>query len=171
MALRDFANGLGIKLAAGVHAGEIEIHSDTIAGFAVHITEQFAARAAAGDILVSGVVADLVAGAGLRFGERGTMPIEGIEGGLRMLAVVSEQHLEPAARAREPASLDALSAREREVLTLVADGLSNAMIAERLRLSNHTVKRHVANILLKLNLPTRAAAAALLGRTPPSRGL
>jgi pimeloyl-ACP methyl ester carboxylesterase/DNA-binding CsgD family transcriptional regulator len=171
MALRDFANGLGIKLAAGAHAGEIEIHSDTIAGFAVHVTEQIAARAAAGDVLVSGVVTDLVAGAGLRFGEPGTMPIEGIEGGLRLLAVVSEQHLEPAARASGPTSLDALSPREREVLALVADGLSNAVIAERLRLSDHTVKRHVANILLKLDLPTRAAAAALLGRTPPPRGL
>jgi DNA-binding NarL/FixJ family response regulator len=68
-------------------------------------------------------------------------------------------------------SLDILSAREREVLTLVADGLSNAVIAERLRLSDHTVKRHVANILLKLDLPTRAAAAALLGRHRPTRGL
>ena len=46
----------------------------------------------------------------------------------------------------------------------MAEGLSNAAIAERLRLSDHTVKRHVANILLKLDLPTRAAAAALLGR-------
>jgi pimeloyl-ACP methyl ester carboxylesterase/DNA-binding CsgD family transcriptional regulator len=171
VALREFANGLGIKLAVGVHAGEIEIHSDMIAGFAVHVTEQIAARAAAGDVLVSGVVTDLVAGAGLRFGVRGSMPIEGIEGGLRLFAVVAEQHLEPAARAAVPAGLDALSAREREVLTLVADGMSNAAIAERLRLSDHTAKRHVANILLKLNLPTRAAAAALLGRTPPSRGL
>jgi len=40
----------------------------------------------------------------------------------------------------------------------------NAAIAQRLRLSDHTVKRHVANILLKLDLPTRAAAAALIGR-------
>lgn len=169
--LRDFAIGLGIKLAAAVHSGEVEIYGDTIAGFTVHITEQIATRAVAGDVLVSGVVTDLVAGAGLRFGERGNMPIEGVEGGVRLLAVATEQHLEPAAHASEPASLDALSAREREVLTLVADGMSNATIAERLRLSDHTVKRHVANILLKLNLPTRAAAAALLGRTPPSRGL
>jgi pimeloyl-ACP methyl ester carboxylesterase/DNA-binding CsgD family transcriptional regulator len=171
VALREAANGLGIKLAAGVHAGEIEIHSATIAGFAVHVTEQVAARATAGEILVSGVVTDLVAGAGLHFAERPNLPIEGIGGGLRLVAVVTEQHLEPAARAGEPAGLDALSAREREVLTLVADGLSNAVIAQRLKLSDHTVKRHVANILLKLDLPTRAAAAALLGRTPPSRGL
>ena len=54
--------------------------------------------------------------------------------------------------------------REREVLGLVAEGLSNAAIAEALKLSDHTVKRHVANILLKLDLPTRAAAAALIGR-------
>ncbi len=90
---------------------------------------------------------------------------------LRLLAVMTEQHLEPRAQnAREP-SLEALTAREREVLTLVADGLSNAAIAERLHLSDHTVKRHVANMLLKLDLPTRAAAAALIGRGKPSRGL
>jgi pimeloyl-ACP methyl ester carboxylesterase/DNA-binding CsgD family transcriptional regulator len=171
VALRDAADGLGVKLAAGVHAGEIEIHGDTIAGFAVHVAEQIAARAAAGEVLVSGVVTDLIAGAGLHFRERGSAPIEGIEGGLRLLAVVTEQHLEPIARPGDAASLDTLSAREREVLTLVADGLSNAAIAKRLRLSDHTVKRHVANILLKLNLPTRAAAAAMIGRDRPSRGL
>lgn len=53
-----------------------------------------------------------------------------------------------------------LSAREREVLALVALGLSDAQIAERLVISPHTVHRHVANILAKLRLPTRAAAAA-----------
>ena len=53
-----------------------------------------------------------------------------------------------------------LSAREREVLGLVAQGLSDAQIAERLVISPHTVHRHVANILTKLRLPTRAAAAA-----------
>lgn len=171
VALRDAADGLGVKLSAGIHAGEIEMHSDTIAGFAVHVTEQISARAAAGEVLVSGVVTDLVAGAGLHFSERGSAPIEGIEGGLRLLAVVTEQHLEPAARPGGAPSLDTLSAREREVLTLVADGLSNAAIATRLHLSDHTVKRHVANILLKLDLPTRAAAAVLIGRDRPSRGL
>ena len=63
-----------------------------------------------------------------------------------------------------PASLDALTGREREVLRLVANGLSNAGIAEKLTLSDHTVKRHVANILTKLDLPTRAAATALAVR-------
>jgi pimeloyl-ACP methyl ester carboxylesterase/DNA-binding CsgD family transcriptional regulator len=61
-------------------------------------------------------------------------------------------------------AVDELSAREREVLGLVARGLSDAQIAERLVLSPHTVHRHVANILAKLRLPTRAAAAAAAGR-------
>ncbi len=53
-----------------------------------------------------------------------------------------------------------LTARELEVLRLVSEGLSNREIAERLILSEHTVHRHVANILAKLDLPSRAAAAA-----------
>ena len=53
-----------------------------------------------------------------------------------------------------------LTRREVEVLRLVAQGLSNPAIAERLVLSEHTVHRHLANILGKLGLPSRAAAAA-----------
>ena len=52
----------------------------------------------------------------------------------------------------------ALSAREHEVLSLVAEGRTNAEIAAALVLSEHTVHRHVANILAKLGCPTRAAA-------------
>lgn len=61
-------------------------------------------------------------------------------------------------------ALDELSAREREVLALVAQGLSDAQIAEHLVISPHTVHRHMANILAKLGLPTRAAAAAAAAR-------
>ncbi len=57
-----------------------------------------------------------------------------------------------------------LSARELEVLRLVAEGLSDAEIAERLVLSQHTVHRHVANIRTKLGLASRAAAAAHAAR-------
>ena len=60
--------------------------------------------------------------------------------------------------------LGALSERELEVLSLVAEGLTNFAIAQRLVLSEHTVNRHVANILRKLGLPSRAAAASLAGR-------
>jgi pimeloyl-ACP methyl ester carboxylesterase/DNA-binding CsgD family transcriptional regulator len=57
-----------------------------------------------------------------------------------------------------------LSEREREVLRLVADGLSDAEIAARLIVSPHTVHRHVANIRTKLGQPSRAAAAAYAAR-------
>lgn len=50
--------------------------------------------------------------------------------------------------------------REREVLSLLAQGLTNRQIASRLVVSEHTVHRHVTNILRKLDLPSRAAAAA-----------
>src|SRR5579862_5370810 len=60
--------------------------------------------------------------------------------------------------------VDELSAREREVLRLVADGLSDAEIGARLVLSPHTVHRHVANIRRKLGLHSRSAAAAAAAR-------
>jgi LuxR family maltose regulon positive regulatory protein len=67
----------------------------------------------------------------------------------------------PAAERAKPGGL---SAREMEVLRLMAEGLSNPHIAKRLVVSEFTVKRHVANILTKLDLPTRAAAAAYAAR-------
>jgi len=62
-----------------------------------------------------------------------------------------------------------LTAREREVLALVANGLSDKEIAEQLVLSEHTVHRHIANVRNKLGRGTRTAAvaeAARLGLLP-----
>ena len=73
-----------------------------------------------------------------------------------------------AGRARVAVSGEAgtvLTPRELDVLKLVAQGLSNPEIARRLALSEHTVHRHLANILRKLNLSSRAAAAAWGVRT------
>jgi pimeloyl-ACP methyl ester carboxylesterase/DNA-binding CsgD family transcriptional regulator len=171
LALRDAAHAVGLELAAGVHTGEIEIRDQDFAGLTVHVAKDISTKARATEVLVSGVVADLVAGSGLNFAERGSQTLDGMPGELRLLAVTDAQHPEPLTPAARPAGVETLSAREREVLVLVADGLSNAAIAKRLNLSDHTIKRHVANILLKLDLPTRAAAAALAGRTTPRGGL
>ncbi|MCP2031469.1 DNA-binding NarL/FixJ family response regulator [Okibacterium sp. HSC-33S16] len=62
--------------------------------------------------------------------------------------------------ARQNAPDDALSAREAEVLTLVADGMSNREIARSLFLSEATVKSHLVHIFTKLQVSSRTAAVA-----------
>jgi predicted ATPase/DNA-binding CsgD family transcriptional regulator/Tfp pilus assembly protein PilF len=74
---------------------------------------------------------------------------------------------DPGRRVPEPAG--GLTARQREVAGLIAHGLTNRQIGERLSLSPHTVERHVENILNKLGLSSRtqvAAWAAHLGDLP-----
>ena len=59
---------------------------------------------------------------------------------------------------------EALTSREREIAVLVARGLSNRQIAERLAISTGTVNAHVQHILGKLRVPKRAAIGAWIGR-------
>ena len=80
----------------------------------------------------------------------------------REAATAQERLRELGAPAAPP--LPELTPREREVLALLAEGLTNRGIAERLVLSEHTVHRHVTSILRKLDLPSRSAAAALAVR-------
>ncbi|HLN47506.1 MAG TPA: response regulator transcription factor [Magnetospirillaceae bacterium] len=68
-----------------------------------------------------------------------------------------------AARVREPQH-PPLTERERDVLRLVADGLSNKQIAGRLRITERTVKYHVTSVMTKLEAENRAQAAALAVR-------
>ena len=77
----------------------------------------------------------------------------------RARSVLESVSAEPAAQAHSPAG-NPLTGREVEVLRLVAEGLTNQEIAERLFLSDHTVHRHLANILNKLSVGSRAAAVA-----------
>ncbi|MGW2420061.1 response regulator [Streptomyces sp. NPDC001709] len=61
----------------------------------------------------------------------------------------------------DPAVLDGLTRREREVLSCVGQGLSNAEIAQRLQMAEGTVKTHVSRLLAKLELRSRVQAAVL----------
>lgn len=87
---------------------------------------------------------------------------------------------ELAARARIPLSLgpkesrrsrrdpDGLTIREREVLNLLAEGLTNRQIAKKLFIAERTAGVHVSNILTKLGVPNRSSAAAHVLRGKPS---
>lgn len=70
----------------------------------------------------------------------------------------------PEARRADGAAAAGLTPREIEVLRLVAEGLNNQAIGERLFVSEHTVHRHVANIFTKLSVSSRAAAVAQAAR-------
>ena len=71
-AISDGVKPLGISVRAGVHTGECEIMGEKLGGIAVHIGSRIASLATAGEVLVSSTVKDLVAGAGIRFEQRGS---------------------------------------------------------------------------------------------------
>ena len=83
-AISDDAKTLGIDIRAGLHTGEVEVIGEKVGGIAVHIGARVAAHAGGGEVLVSSTVKDLVAGSGLRFEDRGTHALKGVEGEWRL---------------------------------------------------------------------------------------
>jgi class 3 adenylate cyclase len=83
LARRDF----GLEVRCGLHTGEIELIGDDVGGIAVHIGARVGARAAPGEVLVSGTVKDLVVGSGITFAERGEHELKGVPGRWRLWAV------------------------------------------------------------------------------------
>jgi YVTN family beta-propeller protein len=71
---------LGIEVRAGLHVGEVEQSGAKASGIAVHIGSRIMSAARPGEVLVSGTVRDLAAGAGLSFEDRGTRDLKGVPG-------------------------------------------------------------------------------------------
>lgn len=80
LALQSAARLIGLTLRIGVHTGEVELISGDLRGVAVHAASRVMRKCAPGEVLVSRVVTDLVAGAGLIFGARGSHELRGLPG-------------------------------------------------------------------------------------------
>lgn len=88
-AIIDSVHPLGLEVRAGIHTGECETLGDDVGGVAVHIGARIAAAARPNEVLVSGTVRDLVAGADVPFLDRGEHELKGIAGQWRLYAVGS----------------------------------------------------------------------------------
>jgi pimeloyl-ACP methyl ester carboxylesterase len=73
------ARSLGLEVRIGLHAGEVELMGDDVAGIAVHIAARVGALAGPGEVLVSSTVKGLVAGSGIAFEDRGTQRLKGLD--------------------------------------------------------------------------------------------
>jgi class 3 adenylate cyclase/pimeloyl-ACP methyl ester carboxylesterase len=86
-ALEAATTRMGLPVRAGLHTGEIELRDGDISGIAVHAAARVMAKSEPGEVLVSRVVTDLVAGAGLKFSERGAHEFKGLPGRWDLFAV------------------------------------------------------------------------------------
>jgi DNA-binding NarL/FixJ family response regulator len=83
-----------------------------------------------------------------------------LEGGAPINPQIAKKVLDLFAKASSPPSDYGLTAREKEVLALLVDGLTKKQIADRLFVSYNTIGKHVRNIYLKLHVQTRGGAVA-----------
>jgi class 3 adenylate cyclase len=88
--IRDRTADLGLRVRAGLHAGEIELAGGDVAGLGVHIASRVASLAGPSDILVTGTVRDLLLGSGVELVERGSRVLKGVPGKWRLFAVKAD---------------------------------------------------------------------------------
>ena len=84
--IADSVGALGLQVRCGVHTGEVMLRGDDIGGVAVHIGARVMEAAAAGEVLVTPTVRDLVAGSGLTFDDRGDCELRGLPRPVRLAA-------------------------------------------------------------------------------------
>jgi len=87
-AIVDGAATIGIEVRAGLHAGEVEVRSDDIAGLAVAIAKRICDQAGPGEVLVSAAFPPTVAGSSFEFSDRGEHQLKGVPGNWRLFALV-----------------------------------------------------------------------------------
>jgi DNA-binding NarL/FixJ family response regulator len=161
--VRDQLLRLGLRIRAGVHTGECEIGDGRPRGMALQVASSILRAAEPDEVLVSGTVKDLVVGSGLEFADRAVRSFPGVPGSWSLFAAGPEPRRRTAQAVRARTAVE-LSRRERDVAQLLAQGLSNRTIAERLYLSERTVDNHVHHILDKLGFDSRVQVATWLAR-------
>jgi class 3 adenylate cyclase len=77
-AIREAVRTLGLEIRVGLHAGEYKVSGAEVFGLAFHIGARVAAKARAGEVLVSSAVKDLMAQSGIRFKDRGVHQLKGV---------------------------------------------------------------------------------------------
>jgi class 3 adenylate cyclase len=78
-----------VSIRAGLHTGEVDVVDVDLGGIVVHIAARVSAQAAAGEVLVSSTVKDLVVGSGIAFDDRGTHVLKGVPGEWHLFSVAS----------------------------------------------------------------------------------
>ncbi len=86
-AIRDRIQPSGLQIRAAVHAGELDVTDDDIAGIAVHIASRILSICAPGEILASRTIRELTTGSGLRLEDRGSHKLRGIDEAWQLFAV------------------------------------------------------------------------------------
>ena len=89
---------MGIEIRAGLHTGEVEISDEDVRGIAVHIAARVAGLAGPSECLVTRTVKDLVAGADIRFTERGKQELKGLAEAIDLFAATPRQAVQNAAQ-------------------------------------------------------------------------
>jgi DNA-binding NarL/FixJ family response regulator len=87
VAVREALRTAGIEVRVGLHSGEVELRGDDVGGIAVHIGDRVAGTGAAGDVVVSSTVRDLVAGSGIEFVDLGEHELKGVPDRWRLFGV------------------------------------------------------------------------------------
>jgi class 3 adenylate cyclase len=77
-AIREAVRTLGLEIRVGLHAGEYKVSGSEVFGLAFHIGARVAAKARAGEVLVSSAVKDLMSQSGIRFKDRGVHQLKGV---------------------------------------------------------------------------------------------
>jgi streptogramin lyase len=106
----DLVHGLhrmGIEIRAGIHMGEVEVLGPKVSGIAVHIGSRVMSKAGPGEVLVSSVVRDLMAGSEIKFEDRGLQELKGIPAQWHLFAVDSPTVIVAGPEAAEEAAAPA----------------------------------------------------------------